>query len=105
MLTEPSGTIIKFLIYTGALGDFGGFGHAANVVLHLLENQLDVGHSIYMDNFYNSYDLSKQLLDRKTYSTGTLRVNRKNSSSRIKNVKLKKDETTADYANGIMIGK
>jgi hypothetical protein len=77
MLTEPSGTIIKFLIYTGALGDFGGVGHAANVVLHLLHEKLDVGHAIYMDNFSNSYNLAKQLLDRKTYSTGTLRVNRK----------------------------
>jgi hypothetical protein len=105
MLTEPSGIIIKFLIYTGALGDFGGVGHAANVVLHLLHEKLDVGHAIYMENFYNSYNLAKQLLDRKTYSTGTLRVNRKNTPKQVTTAKLKAGETVANYANGVLVAK
>lgn len=32
ILTEPDGTILKFTVYTGTLDDFGGKGHAANIV-------------------------------------------------------------------------
>jgi len=61
MLTEPSGLIVKFAVYTGILDDLGGKGHAANVVLHLMSEKLNNGHSVYMDNFYNSIDLAEQL--------------------------------------------
>ncbi|CAG5047302.1 unnamed protein product [Parnassius apollo] len=49
------------------------------IVLKLLEERLDYGHSIYMDNYYNSYNLAVKLLERKTYCTGTLGKNRKNN--------------------------
>ena len=45
----------------------------------LLEPFLDLGHHIFMDNFYNSVRLSQKLLKRKTHTTGTLRRNRKKS--------------------------
>ncbi|XP_025830429.1 piggyBac transposable element-derived protein 4-like [Agrilus planipennis] len=69
VLTEPDGTILKFAVYTGQLHDFGGKGHAANVVLHLMEGLLDVGQAVYMDSYYNSYDLATKLLRRQTYYT------------------------------------
>ncbi|KFM67191.1 hypothetical protein X975_24753, partial [Stegodyphus mimosarum] len=34
---------------------------------------LDVKHSIFMDNYYNSYEQMKYLADRKTHSAGTIR--------------------------------
>lgn len=106
VLTEPDGTILGFNVYTGQLGDFGGKGHAANVVLHLLDGRLDIGHSVYMDNFYNSYDLAVKLLDRNTYCTGTYRTDRKNTPPEVKGAKLKKGETVAKYShNGVLIGK
>ncbi|KAK5648157.1 hypothetical protein RI129_003049 [Pyrocoelia pectoralis] len=105
MLTEPDGLILKFLIYTGNLADAGGKGHAANVVLHLLEGKLDQGHCVFMDNYYNSFTLSRQLLERKTHTTGTLRIDRKYSPKSVKEAKLKKGETVAKYANNVMIGK
>lgn len=71
MLTEPSGLILKFAIYTGSLGDFGGKGHVDKTVKHLLDDKLNKGHSVYMDNYYNSYDLAKFLLSNETYCTGT----------------------------------
>jgi len=47
MLTELNGLIIKFAVYTGVLDDLGGKGHAANVVLHLMSEKLNNGHSMY----------------------------------------------------------
>ncbi|KAJ8951408.1 hypothetical protein NQ314_007679 [Rhamnusium bicolor] len=70
-----------------------------------MENRLDVGHSIYMDNFYNSYDLAIKLLDRQTYYTGTLRVDRKHTPQEVKSQKLKAGETIARYSNGVLVGK
>lgn len=90
LVTEPDGTMIKFAVYTGTLDDYGGKGHAANIVLHLMEEKLDVGHSLYLDNYYNSYDLACKLLSRKTYCTGTLRVDRKQNPVDVKTAKLKK---------------
>ena len=39
----------------------------------LLDRLVGVHHSLYMDNFYNSVALSEALLDRDTYTVGTLR--------------------------------
>lgn len=62
-------------------------------------------HSLYLDNFYNSYHLACKLLSRNTYCTGTLRFDRKDNPVEVKNAKLKKGETIARYCNGVMIAK
>ena len=49
--------------------------------------------------------MSSQLSKMKTHSTGTLKVDRKNSPAEVKSTKLKKGETIARYANGVIIGK
>lgn len=55
MLTEPDGTILRFHVYTGANdAELSGTGHAGKVVMKLMEDLLDHGHSLYMDNYYNS---------------------------------------------------
>lgn len=105
MLTDSKGMILKFMVYTGMLDDSGGKGHADKVVMKLMEDKLNVGHSVYMDNFYNSYGLAKKLLDNKTHCTGTLRIDRKNNPPDVKEAKLKKGELIGRYSDGIMIGK
>lgn len=105
LLTEPDGTVLKFAVYTGTLDNFGGRGHATNVVLHLMDGKMDVGYSLYMDNYYNSYELASKLLSRKTYCTGTIRVDRRSNPVDVKVAKLKKGETIARYANGVMLAK
>nr|CAI5858515.1 unnamed protein product [Callosobruchus analis] len=40
-----------------------------------MEDKKGAGHSLYMDNFYNSVGLSEQLLQEKVYTTETLRAN------------------------------
>lgn len=76
-LCDPHGLILRFFIYCGVVEDMGGKGHAANVVLKLMQRKLNCGHSLYMDNYYNSVCLAAALLRRKTHCTGTLRLDRK----------------------------
>lgn len=105
-LTEADGTILKFAVNTGQLDDCSDKNHVTKVVLHLLEERFDVGHSIYMDNFYSSHDLAVELLNRRTYSTGTLLPNKKNNPTDITHKKLKKGETVSRYSDdGVLVGK
>lgn len=48
------------------------------------------GHHVFMDNFYNSVELSQKLLDLRTHSCGTLRKNRKGNPRVLTSLKLKK---------------
>lgn len=105
-LCEHQGLILKFLVYAGSADEIvGGKGHTEKVVMHLLKEKLGKGHAVYMDNFYTSYSLSSRLLANKTYSTGTLRQDRKLVPNEVKTAVLKKGETIARYGNRIMIGK
>lgn len=106
MLTEPNGIILRSLVYTGALDDnIGGKGHTTKVVLDLLQNYLDSGHSVYLDNFYNSFELADKLTSRNTYCTGTLNSKRTNNPKELLAKKFKKGETAAVYSNHVMVGK
>lgn len=105
MLTTPGGIVLNFMVYTGMLDDCGGKGHGEKVVLKLLDGYLGVGHSVFMDNYYNSFELAKSLADKQTHCTGTMRSNRKTFPKEVRDKKLKKGETLASYSNGVMMGK
>lgn len=105
MLTNPRGIVRKFAVYTGMLDEMGGKGHSQKIVMHLLEDLLNLGHHVYMDNYYNSFDLARKLSEKKTHCTGTLRSGRKKTPKAVTSTKLKKGETIAKYAKGVMIGK
>lgn len=60
------------------------------VVLNLMREKLKSGHSLFLNNFYNSVDLFTKLLEQQIYSTRTLRLGRKNNAVEVKTVKLKK---------------
>mgnify|MGYP005983539115 FL=1 len=84
MLTDPNGIILEFMVYTGSFDDCGGKSHTEKVVLHLLDGKLNVGHSLYMDNFHNSPALAKTLLKQITHCTGTVRIDRKDCPTEVK---------------------
>ncbi|XP_035207528.1 piggyBac transposable element-derived protein 4-like [Stegodyphus dumicola] len=106
MITTPDGMILKFMIYAGMLDDSGRKEHAKKVVMNLLEGMLDVGHSIFMDNYFNSYELTKCLADGKNSLHWDNQKEQKDISERGKGKKkLKKGQTVAKYANGVMIAK
>ncbi|KAF7267835.1 hypothetical protein GWI33_018962 [Rhynchophorus ferrugineus] len=105
MLTTPGGIVLNVMVCTGMLDDCGGKGHAEKVVLKLLDGYLGVGHSVFMDKYYNSFKLAKSLADKQTHCTGPIKSNRKSFPQEVRNKKLKKGETVAKYSNGVMIGK
>uniref|UniRef100_A0A1B6L7B9 Uncharacterized protein n=1 Tax=Graphocephala atropunctata TaxID=36148 RepID=A0A1B6L7B9_9HEMI len=103
-LAEPEGLVLRFFVYGGRGDVTSGKGHAEKVVLELMKGKLGVGHSIYIDNYYNSFHLASVLLSKKTYCTGTLRQDRVDTPPEIRAAKPKKDETIARYSDGVMIG-
>ncbi|XP_045459223.1 piggyBac transposable element-derived protein 4-like [Melitaea cinxia] len=105
VLAEPDGTVLKYQVYAGANDETSGQGHASKIVFKLLEERLDRGHHVYMDNYYNSYGLALKLLDRQTYCTGTIRKNRKDNPVEIGTIPLKKGENKSLFSNGVHIGK
>lgn len=49
----------------------------------MAEEYLDIGRTMYTDNWYSSYDLATELLNRSTHLVGTLSPNRKNNPKEI----------------------
>ena len=85
--------VLRVTIYGGQpLDDERDLGQTAAYVLHLMNDYLDKGYAVYVDNFYNSVGLAKYLSTRSTYITGTLRSNRKNNPKDATSAKLKKGE-------------
>lgn len=73
--------------------------------MQLMEEKLQNGHSLYMDNYYNSFHLTERLLDNKTYCTGTLRKVLKENSKDVVQRTLKKGENISRFWEGVHIGK
>lgn len=67
---------LKYQIYTGASDNGAEHGLATRVVFDLMNPYLDKGYHLYIDNFYTSLKLIQELEKRKTYTCGTVRVNR-----------------------------
>lgn len=78
-LTTKDGYILNVKKYAGKYVEETSGSKTKAVVLKLMDPYLNRGHHLYMDNYYNSVDLSHTLLNYKTHSTGTLRSNRKPS--------------------------
>lgn len=68
-----------------------------------MQGKLNCGHSLYMDNYYNSLPLAAKLQSKQTYCTGTLRVDRKYLPDDVRNARLRKGEAVAKYGEGIMV--
>nr|CAH7717070.1 unnamed protein product [Callosobruchus chinensis] len=63
VLAEPTGMVQKILVYGGSSDpDVGGKKHTEKVVHSLMEDKKSAGHSLCMDNFYNSVGLSEQFV-------------------------------------------
>jgi hypothetical protein len=57
-------------------------------VLNLVEPLLDKGHTVWLDNFYNSPVMARLLMQKGTDSAGILKINRKGKPKAIKDAKL-----------------
>ncbi|XP_052756318.1 piggyBac transposable element-derived protein 4-like [Galleria mellonella] len=105
MLAESNGIVLRFYLHTGSKNDkVDGEGHATEVVFNLLKNYLYSGHSLYMDKFYNSYQLTRKLLKKYTYCTGMLSKNLKQNPT-IARAKIQKGENVSYFREGVHVGK
>lgn len=104
-LCDPRGLILKCLVNCGALDDVGGTGHAENVVLNLMQEKLNSGHSLYMNDYYSSVPLAAKLLSSGTYCTSTLDKKRRYQPEDVKYAHLENGCTIARYSEGIMVAK
>ncbi|CAF4596301.1 unnamed protein product [Rotaria sp. Silwood2] len=106
MLCDINGYVLDFIIYTGRNTDctdkFSDLPLPSRIVMTLVEDYLDLGHCLVMDNYYSSPKLFLQLVERNTDAVGTVRSNRKSLPSNFKYVKLKKNERIARYYNKMM---
>jgi hypothetical protein len=107
MLGESGGLALKLIVYGGSADtELGGKDHTKKVVQKLIEGKTGIGHSIFMDNYYNSVPLTEALLQDKTFVTGTLRSNRKGNPDTVVNKKLKTGECISQYTDmGICVTK
>ena len=96
------GYILKSLIYTGkemtdALDGEEYHYVATKIVLALIRELLDKGYTLYIDNWYSSFELTSLLLTRQTDTIGTLVKSRKNLPPDMNKKNLKKDERVVYY--------
>ena len=82
-------------------------GLAHNVCLELADKLFNKGRTLYIDNFYTSYELAISCLNRKTHVVGTLKNNKRFIPKDILQCKLKKGKwypkktvTVLWYSNG-----
>lgn len=77
---------------------------SSRIVLTLVKDLLNQGHCVFMDNFYSSPSLYRQLLDNQTDAVGTVRVTRKNMPPDLK-TNIAKGTTVARYTHDMMAQK
>ena len=100
--------------YTWALKVYSGksqtgereIGLAKNVCIELMKDLIGQGRTLYVDNFYTSYELANYCLQKQTHLVGTLRANKKHIPKEVLQAKLKRGEMVAkEDQQGVVILK
>lgn len=110
-ICTPEGYTYDLKVYAGRNDPTGTVavntnGHTYNICMELLKKVINSGRIIYMDNFYTSVKLCKDLLERQTYICGTLRNNRRGNPPDVCSKKLKKGEVFSQQnKDGIRVTK
>jgi len=86
---SSNGYCLDFEVYTGKK-ETSSNGATYDVVMRLISSFLNQGYTLFVDNFYTSPQLFKDLLGQKTNACGTLRVNRKGVDPSMKKKKMVK---------------
>ena len=80
-------------------------GQTVVIVMSLLTNFIVKGYAIYVDNYYNSVQLTQQLGSSKTYICGTLHSDRKGNPKEVTKKKLQKGEMIWRRAGTVSVCK
>ena len=99
-----SGYIWKVMVHVGPAMDLelsdDGL-QSLQIVLTLAKDLLDKGYCIYMDNWYSSPQLFKQLREKVTDTVGTVRISHHNMPKDLKN-NLDRGQTIVRYSGDLM---
>jgi hypothetical protein len=100
-----NGYCCNFEVYTGATPGAAESGLGASVVKNMVESLYEKGYYVFYDNFFSSVALAKDLLEKKVYTIGTTRVNRKNWPNCLRAIKeLQKSMNRGDSASSVVEG-
>ena len=105
-LAEMTSYVWDFSIYCGNGNEttIDGLNHSGSIVVSLAEPLLNERRLLVADNWYRSIALAKYLCERNTEYCGAIRSDRKDLPIRVKDAKLKKEETiSAVNQDGIRI--
>ncbi|CAB3249469.1 unnamed protein product [Arctia plantaginis] len=91
-LCTPEGYTYQIEIYTGKTDQKKEVDHSQKVVLRLMNNIIEQGGIVIVDNFYTSVTLAEKLLSQKTFVCGTLNVRRKYLPKKVVNANIKKGQ-------------
>ena len=95
-LCESDGIVLKVKIYSGETTlDKHFLGQTSAIVLDLIEKFLGKIYYPYTDGFYNSFELTKHMINQKTYICGTLRTDRKSNPKEYTKAKLKQGDVVS----------
>ena len=101
MADSSTGYAGNLQIYTGK-EDQAEKGLASRVVKDLMTDYQDLGHHLYVDNFYTSLSLLKDLLEAGTLACGIIRSNRKGFPAVLKdNINILKDNINIPGKNSV----
>ena len=70
-----------------------------------MEKFLGKGYHLYTDSFYNSFELTKHMINQKTYICGTLRTDRKSNPKECTKAKLKQGDVISRSREGVVVAK
>ena len=88
---SKTGYMYNLNMYTGketvAVNETRGATH--KLVMDVINPILDRGHIVYMDDYFSSPALFKDMIDRQTGACGTLRVNRTGVPASVKTAKIR----------------
>lgn len=105
-LCESDGIVLKAIIYSGQpTPDPHSLGQTGAIVLELMKDFLGKGYCLFTDNFYNSFELAKHMIENETYICGTLRSNRKSNPKEVVKAKLKKGSVKSRSRDGVIVAK
>ncbi|XP_065662596.1 piggyBac transposable element-derived protein 4-like [Hydra vulgaris] len=70
-----------------------------------MEKFLRKGYHLYTDNFHNSFELIKHMINQKTYICDTLRTDRKSNLKECTKAKLKQGDVISRSREGVVVAK
>lgn len=106
ILADENGIVLKIHVYAGAADQLvGGRNDVQKVVMLLMDKFINKGHSLYMDNYYNSVTLCNELLEKKTYVTGTLRGSRVGNPLEVITAKINTGESAIMHNEKVVVTK